>query len=127
MVEKVILMNDEFVLPEIMPKELAEWLKTRPELVVLDVREPYEFPRAKLADERVAYAPLSDLARKGLDGMPDRVKENKAATTVVICHHGNRSAQVTAWLLDQGWEKVYNLAGGIDAYALLVDPGVGRY
>ena len=36
--------EEEFILPEITPQELAEWLKTRPELVLLDVREPYEFP-----------------------------------------------------------------------------------
>lgn len=120
-------MNDEFVLPEITPRELAEWMKTRPELIVLDVREPYEFPRAKLPGDQVAYAPLSDLARKSTEGLPEKVRENKSAPTVVICHHGNRSAQVTAWLLDLGWEKVYNLAGGIEAYALEVDAGVGRY
>jgi rhodanese-related sulfurtransferase len=121
-------MNDEeFVLPEITPGQLAEWMQTRPELIVLDVREPYEFPRAKLADERVAYAPLSDLARKSTEGLPAKVKENKTAPLVVICHHGNRSAQVTAWLLDLGWEDVYNLAGGIDAYARQIDPKIGTY
>ncbi len=40
-------MNDEIILPEITPQELAEWLKTRPELTLLDVREPYEFPPGK--------------------------------------------------------------------------------
>ena len=119
--------EDEFVLPEITPQQLGDWLKTRPELVVLDVREPYEFPRAKLGDERVAYAPLSDLARKNLDGLPEKVRQDKSAPLVVICHHGNRSAQVTAWLLDQGWETVFNLAGGIDAYARQVDPAIGTY
>src|SRR5512133_3013429 len=107
--------DDEFVLPEITPGQLAEWMQTRPELIVLDVREPYEFPRAKLTDERVAYAPLSDLARKSLEGLPEKVKADKTTPLVVICHHGNRSAQVTAWLIDQGWESVFNLAGGIDA------------
>ena len=120
-------MNDEYILPEITPLELAEWLNTRPELTLLDVREPYEFPRAKLADERVAYAPLSDLARKSIEGLPEKVKADKTTPLVVICHHGNRSAQVTAWLLTLGWETVYNLAGGIDAYARQVDPAVGTY
>ncbi len=121
-------MNDEeFVLPEITPKQLAEWMQSKPDLVVLDVREPYEFPRAKLPGDQVAYAPLSDLARKSLEALPEKVKENKSTPLVVICHHGNRSAQVTAWLIDLGWEKVYNLAGGIDAYARQVDPAVGTY
>ena len=117
----------EFTLPEVSPNELADWLKTRPELVVLDVREPYEAPRAKLTDPRVLYSPMSELARKYLDALPEKVKADKNAPLVVICHHGNRSAQVTAWLLDQGWQSVYNLSGGIDAYARTVDPAVGLY
>jgi rhodanese-related sulfurtransferase len=52
---------------------------------------------------------------------------DKEATVVVFCHHGIRSAQVAAWLLDQGWQSVYNLAGGIDAYARQVDPSIGFY
>ncbi len=88
---------------------------------------PTSSPRAKLADERVEYAPLSDLARKSIEGLPDKVKTDKTTPLVVICHHGNRSAQVTAWLLTQGWESVYNLAGGIDAYARQVDPQIGTY
>ncbi len=119
--------EEEFVLPEITPQQLADWLKSRPELLVLDVREPYEVPRAKLNDERVAYAPLSDLARKNLAGLPEKVKASKTAPLVVMCHHGSRSAQVTAWLRNLGWESVYNLAGGIDAYARQVDPQIGTY
>ncbi len=119
--------SDESLLPEITPQQLADWLKARPELIVLDVREPYEFPRAKISDERVAYAPLSELARKSTEGLPEKVKADKFAPLVVICHHGNRSAQVAAWLLDLGWKEVFNLTGGLDAYARLVDPSIGTY
>lgn len=118
-------------LPEITPQELSAWLKeNRANLMVLDVREPYEFPRAKITDERVVFAPLSDLARKGLEGLPEKVKEHKEkadAPLVVLCHHGSRSSQVTAWLMSLGWPNVYNLTGGIDAYARLVDPQIGLY
>lgn len=121
-------MNDEtWTLPEVTPQELAVWLQTRPDVLILDVREPYEFPRARLQDDRVVYAPLSDLARKQMDGLPERVKANLTQPLVVLCHHGQRSAQVTAWLMDAGWEAVYNLAGGIDAYARLVDPSITLY
>jgi rhodanese-related sulfurtransferase len=113
-------------LPEISPPELAEWMQARPELVLLDVREPYEFSRVKIQDERVAYAPMSELARKYLDALPQPARE-KDATLVIFCHHGIRSAQVTAWLMDQGWQSVYNLAGGIEAYARQVDPQIGFY
>lgn len=119
--------EEEFFLPEITPQELSNWLRERQDFLLLDVREPYEFPRARLKDERVAYAPLSDLARKHIEGLPPRIREDHDTTLVVICHHGNRSAQVTAWLLDLGWHSVYNLAGGIDAYARQIDPDIGTY
>jgi len=116
-----------YSLPEVTPTELAEWLDQRPDLLLLDVREPYELPRAKLSDERVVYAPLSNLARKGLEGLPAIVRQDRPAALVVFCHHGIRSAQVVAWLQGLGWSTVYNLAGGIDAYARQVDPQVGMY
>jgi rhodanese-related sulfurtransferase len=119
--------NENEILPEISAPELAQWMEQRPELILLDVREAYEFPRAQLKDERVVHAPLSDLARKHTEGLPEKIKADPSATMVVFCHHGSRSAQVTAWLLSLGWKSVYNLSGGIDAYARQVDPGVGLY
>lgn len=117
----------EFHLPEVTPDELKEWMLARQDLILLDVREPYEFPRARIPYEQVVQAPLSDLARKHLEGLPEQVKADRTKTLVVLCHHGIRSAQVAAWLIDLGWESVYNLAGGIDAYARTVDPSVGLY
>ena len=114
-------------MPEITPYQLSEWMQnSHPDLVLLDVREPYEFPRAKISDARVVYAPLSELARKYLDALPPAAQD-KAATLVVFCHHGVRSAQVTTGLLELGWQSVYNLSGGIDAFARQVDPQVGLY
>lgn len=113
-------------IPEVSPQELAQWMKDRPGLVLLDVREPYEFPRAKMKAEGVVHAPLSDLARKHLDALP-QAAQDKEATLVIFCHHGYRSAQVTAWLQELGWKEVYNLAGGIDAYARTIDPEIGFY
>ena len=45
----------------------------------------------------------------------------------VLCHHGNRSMQVTGWLIQQGFKNVINVSGGIDAYARAVDSSVGFY
>jgi rhodanese-related sulfurtransferase len=45
----------------------------------------------------------------------------------VICHHGGRSAQATAWLRNQGFDLATNVAGGIDAWARNVDPTLSRY
>jgi predicted sulfurtransferase len=44
-----------------------------------------------------------------------------------MCHHGVRSADVTGWMRQQGWQNVTSLAGGIAAYAEQVDPSVGVY
>lgn len=119
--------EEQILLPEITPQELSAWMQSKREMILLDVREPYEFPRARLTGDQVLHAPLSELARKGTAALPEGMAGNEAATVVVFCHHGVRSAQVTAWLLDIGWKSVYNLSGGIDAYARLVDPSIGLY
>ena len=46
---------------------------------------------------------------------------------IVFCHHGARSAQVATYLLRNGYSRVRNLAGGIDAWSSLVDPSIPRY
>lgn len=90
--------------------------------LLLDVREPWEVDTAALALPGVAtrHIPLSQL--------PDRLDELDPSQSIVcICHHGVRSRQVVAFLERQGYESVYNLAGGIDAWSALVDPTVPRY
>jgi rhodanese-related sulfurtransferase len=112
-------------IPEITPTELARKRASGEAFVLLDVREPVELHYANLG-EGVVLAPLSRLATEQLAALPV-VAQDKAAEIVVMCHHGVRSAQVVAWLRQQGWTNVWNLAGGIDAYAHDVDPTVGVY
>ena len=113
-------------LPEISPQELAGWLKDRPELVLMDVREVYETEYSRLPDPRVVYAPLSQLAQKGQEALP-RETQDPQAEIVVFCHLGQRSSQVVAWMQEMGYSRIYNLQGGLDAYAWLVDPAIPRY
>jgi rhodanese-related sulfurtransferase len=96
------------------------------DFILMDVRELHELNRARLAFPQVQVVPLSELARRQLDGLPESLQD-KRAEIVVMCHHGVRSAQVTAWLLGNGWTNVINLAGGIDAYAKEIDPMIGLY
>ncbi|PLZ34411.1 rhodanese-related sulfurtransferase, partial [Fischerella thermalis WC559] len=49
------------------------------------------------------------------------------AETLVLCHHGIRSAQMCQWLVNQGFTNVKNISGGIDAYSMLVDPSIPVY
>lgn len=112
-------------LPEISPAELARKREEGTAFVLLDVREVYELQAANLG-EGVALAPMSKLVRQRLEGLPAEARD-KQAEIVVFCHHGVRSAEVVAWLREQGWEDVWNLRGGIDAYAREVDPSIGFY
>ena len=114
------------MLPEITVEETAHRLKTAHPFVILDVREPWELQRARILDHRVVNAPLSQLARRGKLALPEQVAE-KSVEIVVMCHHGARSAEVTDWLLRNGWENVRNMSGGIDAFATSVDPSIGKY
>lgn len=107
-------------------RSLAERLQANPGLVILDVREPYEVRYARLPMPQVCCAPLSQLAQQGAAALPAPAQD-KQAEILVLCHHGVRSAQVTAWLRANGWHKAANLRGGIEAYAVNVDPSVGRY
>lgn len=119
-------MFPDYSVPSITVKQLAEWMKTHSDLVLLDVREPFEIGSAQLKDPRVVYAPLSRLASAEKPALPTTA-QNPQALMVVFCHHGIRSVQVVAWLRQMGWQNTYDLAGGLEAYAREIDPGVGFY
>ena len=114
------------MIPEINVNELSEKLKSQESFILLDVREPHELNFAKLNDTRLEVTPMSRLAREGTKALSEAASA-KDATIYVMCHHGNRSGQVTAWLAQQGWKNVFNVRGGIDEYARTVDQSVGFY
>ena len=114
------------MIPEITTTDLAAKLKSDEKFILLDVREPVELGYAKLTDSRLEVAPMSRLAEDGLDALSESAK-SQDAVIYVMCHHGNRSGQVTAWLTQQGWKNVFNVAGGIDDYARRIDNSVGMY
>jgi rhodanese-related sulfurtransferase len=114
------------MIPEISVTELSEKLKSEDDFILLDVREQDELSLARLSDRRLEVTPMSRLAREGTQALSDTA-QMQDATIYVMCHHGNRSGQVTAWLARQGWKNVFNVRGGIDAYAREVDKSVGLY
>jgi rhodanese-related sulfurtransferase len=101
----------------IMPNELKSRLEAGEEPVLLDVREPWEFELARI--EGSTLIPMSRLEERFTELDPD-------SETVVICHHGNRSAYVTQALQRAGFKNVLNLEGGLEAYSF-VDESVPRY
>jgi adenylyltransferase/sulfurtransferase len=101
----------------ITPERLRERLDAGDRLVLLDVREPWEFELARIEGSKLI--PMGELA--------ERVSElDPTAETVVICHHGARSAYVTRAFQQAGFARVLNLEGGLDAYSS-VDATVPRY
>jgi rhodanese-related sulfurtransferase len=114
------------MLPEISVTDLFEKLKSQDTFILLDVREPDEFNYARVNDSRLEITPMSRLAREGTKALPNTAQAQDA-TIYVMCHHGSRSSQVTAWLAQQGWRNVFNVRGGIDEYARRIDPSVGMY
>lgn len=119
-------MANPFGLPGYTAAEFAQRRAEGKSMLVIDVREAFELEYANLGDG-ILHVPLSDLSRRLADALPEQVTRNPEQEIVVMCHHGNRSMQVTAWLMQQGYSNVFNLDGGIDAYAAEVDPSVGFY
>lgn len=118
-------MPNPYGVPEVSVQTLAEKRKNNENFVLLDVREEHELQFADVGDG-VTLLPLSLLAEQKLGAIPDEIAD-KGTEVIVMCHTGRRSAQVTAWLQQQGWTNVFNLDGGIEAYAVEIDPDVGRY
>ena len=114
------------MIPEITVAELSEKLNSQDSFILLDVREPMELDLAEITDSRLDVTPMSRLAQEGVEALSESAK-SKDSVIYVMCHHGNRSAQVTAWLAQQGWKNVFNVRGGIDEYARTIDNSVGFY
>lgn len=103
---------------EIGPRDLRAERERNPNLVLLDVREPFEWDIAHLDGARLI--PLGALAARlrELDGHAD---------IVAYCHHGMRSLQAVDILRAAGFSKVRSLNGGIDSWSREVEPNLPRY
>ena len=97
-------------------------LATEISLQLIDVRERNEAEIAAIPGFELY--PLSEFEQWSAQILTDLKSE---AETIVICHHGMRSAQLCQWLSMRGFSQVKNVQGGIDAYSRLVDPRVRRY
>ena len=103
---------------EIAPTEVKARLDGGEKLVLVDVREPWEFEICRI--EGAKLVPLGSLAAS-LNALPD-VDE-----VICYCHHGMRSLDAAAWLRFQGFRRAKSLAGGIERWSVEVDSKVPRY
>lgn len=103
---------------EITPRELAEWRTAGRPLVLLDVRAPEEW----------SFGVIDGAVKVPLQELPQRLDElDRHADIVAYCHLGVRSLYAAQWLREAGFERVWSLRGGTEAWSLEVDPAVARY
>ena len=103
---------------EITPTAVKARLDRGEKLVLVDVREPWEYEVCRIQGAKLV--PLGTLA-SSLKTLPD-VDE-----VICYCHHGMRSLDAAAWLRFQGIEKAKSMAGGIERWSLEVDSKIPRY
>lgn len=85
---------------------------------LLDVRESWEIAIARLGQS--IEIPMAEV--------PSRVAElDPSKPLAVICHAGGRSARVAHYLAQNGFERVANIVGGIDAWSVDIDDSISRY
>ena len=104
---------------EVSPQQVKNIGQPGQGFTLLDVREPWEFQAAHI--EGAKLIPMSEISARAHQELdPEKL-------IVVYCHHGVRSLNVTAWLRQQGFDKVQSMEGGIDAWSRTVDPSVPLY
>jgi len=109
--------QNDVAVPEMGVKELKRRLDAGEDVVVLDVREPHEYKICNLGGRLI---PLGELVA--------RVHELDSAHDIVVhCRTGVRSAQAVEFLQDAGFERVWNLKGGIHAWSDEIDPALPKY
>jgi adenylyltransferase/sulfurtransferase len=105
-------------LPTISVHELKQKIDAKALMVILDVREPFEYEIARIENSKLIP----------LDELPERLGElNQDAEIVAFCHGGVRSARAVEFLRANGFARAFNLAGGIDAWANEIDPTMPKY
>lgn len=105
---------------EITCRDVKARLDAEAPFVFLDCREPDEFAVAKIDGTRLM--PMSQLAER-----VDELAAHKQDDIIVHCHHGGRSLRVAMWLRQQGYPRASSMTGGIDRWAVDIDPAIARY
>jgi adenylyltransferase/sulfurtransferase len=107
-------------IPHITPFELEDKLSSGERIMILDVREPHEWQISNLGHLGAVLMPMGQVL--------ERMGELDTAQEIVVqCRSGARSAEIVHLLQQHGFSKLYNLDGGINRWALEIDPRIPRY
>ena len=99
-------------------RELKRQIEANGRLTIVDVREPFEFEIARIADSKLI--PLAELP-----GRLDELRQDEEI--ILVCKSGGRSAHAAEFLRAAGFTNSYSLEGGIDAWADQIDPTMQKY
>jgi len=110
--------NGNVMIDEILSRDLKARLDKGDQPVLLDVREPEEVAIVRLPGS--IHIPMGEVPGRLHELDPDK-------EIIVYCHHGVRSLRVAQFLAQRDFSHVVNLTGGIDAWALEVEPEMRRY
>ncbi len=103
---------------EITPAELSQRLATGEKLLLVDVREPWEYEICRIKDAQLI--PMASI--------PANLQALDTGDEVICyCHRGQRSLDVAVWLRSQGVENARSLAGGVERWSAEIDSSVPRY
>lgn len=105
---------------EIDVRSVKELLDRKESFLLLDCREPNENQLVRIAGSTLL--PMREIQQR-----LGELDSHKNGRIVVHCHHGGRSQRVTEFLRQQGFAGAQNMAGGIDAWAVEIDPTLPRY
>jgi adenylyltransferase/sulfurtransferase len=105
---------------EVAVAEVKRMLDAKESFLLLDCREPDEHQTVHI--QQAKLLPMSELA-----GRADELAPYRDKRLVIHCHHGGRSLRVAKWLREQGFSGAQSMAGGIDQWAVEIDPTLPRY
>jgi rhodanese-related sulfurtransferase len=116
------------MIAQIRPATFKQWIASQPGItpLVLDVRETWEFHTA--AVHPLDGTPAFDVLNIPMQDIPARLAELPTNRPIAcLCHHGMRSQNVARYLVQNGFEQVVNIAGGIAAWSDEADTSVPHY
>lgn len=90
------------------------------QFLFIDCRETSEYDAVKI--EGATLLPMSEMAER-----VGELEEHRESEIIIHCHHGGRSLRVANWLRQQGFSTAQSMAGGIDVWAVEIEPGMLRY
>jgi adenylyltransferase/sulfurtransferase len=106
---------------ELTPRQVKAMLDGEQDFVLIDCRREPEYELVKIEGATL------HVLQKANDELPDLVEDYAGKKVVVYCHHGMRSMQMTAILREAGVTDTWSMAGGIDLWAVDIEPGMTRY